>query len=146
VSAAETFLMPWPALVACADLARLAEGLSSEALRVRPGGAASIAYHLRHIAGATDRLLTYARGEGLSDAQREWLKAESREEPEDARVLVASALTVLERAMEQLRATPRERLLDARAGAERACPAPCWACCSTPPSTRSDTRARSRRR
>lgn len=97
------------------ELVRLVEGLSAEELQARPGGAASIAYHLRHIAGATDRLLTYARGEGLSDAQREWLKTEGREEPVDARALVASALAALERALEQLRSTPGERLLDARA-------------------------------
>ena len=38
--------------------------------RFAPGGAASIAFHVRHIAGATDRLLTYARGETLDDAQK----------------------------------------------------------------------------
>lgn len=113
----DPFLMPAAhALVQVReDLVRLLEGLSSGELVARPGGAASIAYHLRHIAGATDRLLTYARGEGLSDAQREWLKAEGREEPVDAEALMVSTLTALDHALEQLRATPRERLLDARA-------------------------------
>ena len=36
----------------------------------RPGGAASIGFHVRHLAGALDRLLTYARGERLSAAQK----------------------------------------------------------------------------
>lgn len=34
---------------------------------LQPGGAASIGFHLMHLAGATDRLLTYARGESLTD-------------------------------------------------------------------------------
>jgi len=97
------------------DLTRIVSGLSSEELRARPGGAASIAFHVRHIAGATDRLLTYARGEGLSDAQREWLKAEGSEGAVEAVSLLASAVASLDRAIEQLESTSRERLLDARA-------------------------------
>ena len=41
-----------------------------EELAVRPGGAASAAFHLVHIAGSIDRLLTYARGEALNETQR----------------------------------------------------------------------------
>jgi uncharacterized damage-inducible protein DinB len=48
----------------------------------RPGGAASVGYHLLHLAGSTDRLLTYARGEALSEAQREELRLER--EPESS--------------------------------------------------------------
>ncbi len=57
-------------LQAAEDLERVAEGLSPSELTATPGGAASIGYHLRHIAGSIDRLTTYARGEKLSDAQR----------------------------------------------------------------------------
>lgn len=42
----------------------------------RPGGAASIGFHLLHLPGSVDRLLTYARGEPLSAAQLEALAAE----------------------------------------------------------------------
>jgi uncharacterized damage-inducible protein DinB len=96
------------------DLDRLTAGSSSDELRARPGGAASIAFHLRHIAGATDRLLSYARGEALSEAQRAWLKNEGSDEPTEARSLLDSTLAVLDRALEQLRSTPRDRLLEAR--------------------------------
>jgi uncharacterized damage-inducible protein DinB len=96
------------------DLLRLTAGSSSEELRARPGGAASIAFHVRHIAGATDRLLSYARGEALNEAQRAWLRSEGSEEPAEARALLDSALAVLDRALEQLRSTPRDRLLEAR--------------------------------
>ena len=46
------------------DVQPLAE-LTTDELWTRPGGAASVGFHLRHIGGALDRLLTYARGEAL---------------------------------------------------------------------------------
>jgi uncharacterized damage-inducible protein DinB len=120
----DPFLMPVAhALVSVReDLVRLLEGLSSEDLLARPGAAASIAYHVRHIAGATDRLFTYARGEGLSEAQREWLKGEAREEAKDVGELMPATLAALDRALEQLRGTPRERLLEARGVGRAALP------------------------
>src|SRR5688572_23156514 len=72
-----------------AELAQAAEGLTLEQLSVRPGGAASVGFHLRHIAGATDRLLTYARGEQLTDAQKAAAKAETNEGPEGTDALLA---------------------------------------------------------
>src|SRR5690606_9519964 len=64
----DPYLMPVAhALVqASRDLERAASELSPEELWARPGGAASIGFHLRHIAGVLDRLLTYARGEMLT--------------------------------------------------------------------------------
>lgn len=50
--------------------------LSDEALHVRPGGVAPIAFHLRHIPRSLDRLLTYAEGGQLSDAQLAALRSE----------------------------------------------------------------------
>ena len=38
------------------DLSQAVAGLSTSQLWMRPGGAASIGFHLRHIAGAIDRL------------------------------------------------------------------------------------------
>ena len=45
------------------------------------GDAASVGYHLRHLIGALDRLLTYARGESLTPAQLQAMAAEA--EPGD---------------------------------------------------------------
>lgn len=50
--------------------------LSDAALDARPGNAASITFHLRHIARSLDRLLTYAEGNQLSAAQLDALKSE----------------------------------------------------------------------
>lgn len=43
--------------------------LTTDQLWARPGGAASIGFHLKHLPGSLDRLLTYARGEKLSADQ-----------------------------------------------------------------------------
>jgi len=104
-------------LQALEDLERIGAGVSSDALWLRPSGAASLGFHLQHVAGAIDRLLTYARGEQLTPAQREALAAE-REPPElapDAAALLAGLRDVVDRALAQLRATPTETLLEPRA-------------------------------
>ena len=89
--------------------------LPEAALWDRPAGAASVGFHLQHLAGVLDRLLTYARGEALTDAQLAALRAEGQ--PADA--LTASALTqsfseAVDRALVQIRATDESTLLDPR--------------------------------
>ncbi|HLL48870.1 MAG TPA: DinB family protein [Longimicrobiaceae bacterium] len=93
------------------DVERATAPLSAEELRARPGGAASVGFHLRHLAGSTDRLLAYARGEQLSPAQLAFLAAEEEEAGAGAAELLAGVRAAVERAMEQLRAT-REAELD----------------------------------
>jgi uncharacterized damage-inducible protein DinB len=50
--------------------------LTEEQWNARPGGVASAAFHVRHIAGVIDRLFTYARGGALSDDQFAALRLE----------------------------------------------------------------------
>jgi uncharacterized damage-inducible protein DinB len=90
--------------------------LSHEELWARPGGAASIGFHLRHLAGSLDRLLTYARGESLGGAQRAELDREERagaagEQPATLLRLVDDAIL---KALDQLRATRIETLPEQR--------------------------------
>ncbi len=59
------------------DIDAAVAGLDQSCIWLTPGGGASIGFHLAHLAGSTDRLMTYARGEVLSDAQRAALLAES---------------------------------------------------------------------
>jgi len=59
------------------DLQKFALDLSPEELTARPNGAPSAAFHLRHIAGSIDRLLTYSRGEQLDESQFAALKNET---------------------------------------------------------------------
>jgi len=42
----------------------------------KPGGVASVGFHLQHIVGVLDRLFTYAEGNALNDVQLEFLKKE----------------------------------------------------------------------
>src|SRR6187399_41187 len=44
----------------------------------RPAGVASPGFHLQHLSGVLDRLLTYARGQMLDAAQLEWLAGEGK--------------------------------------------------------------------
>src|SRR5688500_3613290 len=82
-------------------------GLTSEQLWARPGGAASIGFHLRHLAGSLDRLLTYARGERLSAAQRAGLLEEGADSSEEsADNLVRTVQRAIDRALVQVRTTP----------------------------------------
>ncbi len=97
------------------ELARAAEGLSLEQLWARPGAAASVAFHIRHTAGATDRLLSYARGDALSDVQKRAAAAEAQDLPRlEAVQLLGELSATLARATDQLRGTPRESLLEPR--------------------------------
>ncbi|MDA8021185.1 MAG: DinB family protein [Thermoanaerobaculia bacterium] len=79
-----------------------------------PGNVASIGFHLRHLAGSTDRLLTYARGVELSDPQREELATESSDQQPPLADLLARLRDVFDRAVEQLRATPQAEIYEAR--------------------------------
>jgi hypothetical protein len=57
------------------DDARVAlEGLTPEQVWARPGSGASVGYHVRHLIGALDRLLTYALGGALDQQQMAYLK------------------------------------------------------------------------
>jgi hypothetical protein len=114
----EPLLMPvvHALLQAREDLDRLAGQVPSEHVWLRPGGAASIGFHVRHTGGALDRLFTYARGETLSDAQKAALREEGApgDPPVAIAALVSGVSAIIDRALEQLAATSKESLLDER--------------------------------
>src|SRR4051812_3766846 len=56
------------------DLAKHTAGLTTEQIWATPHGFGSVGFHLRHIAGSTDRLMTYVDGGQLSEAQMAALK------------------------------------------------------------------------
>ena len=98
------------------DLARLERTVTLDQLWARPGGAASIGFHVRHTAGALDRLLTYARGEALSAQQLLFLAGEEApgDPPTPLSTLVIGVNAVIDRSLAQLRAIEPDRLLDPR--------------------------------
>ncbi|MGA3347290.1 MAG: DinB family protein [Terracidiphilus sp.] len=58
------------------DLTQWTAGLTDTEIHSQPLGLTAIAFHLRHIARSTDRLLSYAEGNQLSAEQLAALKAE----------------------------------------------------------------------
>lgn len=58
------------------DLTRWCGTLNHEQLNAQPSGLASVAFQIRHIACSIDRLLTYAEGCQLNDAQMAALRTE----------------------------------------------------------------------
>ena len=98
------------------DLPPLIRSLAHERLWARPGRSASIGYHAVHLAGSLERLFTYARGEPLSEAQREALTRERAIDSAQPAVemvaeLVENAVTA---ALEQLSRTREDELLVGR--------------------------------
>ena len=58
------------------DLDRWCGDLTDDELNARPAGIAPVAFHIRHIARSTDRLLTYAEAGVLTPEQISAMKAE----------------------------------------------------------------------
>jgi hypothetical protein len=99
------------------DVEAYIPALTPDQLWLRPGGAASIGFHVRHAAGALDRLFTYARGESLSAEQVATARKEGDPDPDagaGAR-LVEQFGGAVDAALAQLRGTDASSLLDARA-------------------------------
>jgi uncharacterized damage-inducible protein DinB len=59
------------------DITKWTAGLTGEEIHSAPLGLTPIAFHLRHIARSTDRILTYAEGNQLTQEQLAALKVES---------------------------------------------------------------------
>ena len=114
----EPLLMPavHALLQAREDVERLAASVPAEHVWQRPGGAASIGFHVRHLGGALERLLTYARGEALSDAQRAAARSEGEpgQPPQSLPEAAVGMHAAIERALDQLRTIAREDLLAPR--------------------------------
>jgi uncharacterized damage-inducible protein DinB len=106
------------------EVAQVAVALTPDDLWQRPGGAASPGFHLKHIVGATDRLLTYARGEQLTPAQIAVLKSEKdpATPPESVAALIAGVQQAIEDALAQLRRTPVDTLMEKRTVGRAALP------------------------
>ena len=85
------------------DLTRWCAELTQEELNASPGGIASVAFHLRHIARSVDRLLAYAEGRRLSPEQLGNLKTEM-EANAVAEVALAGLRDALEQAAQRVRA------------------------------------------
>jgi len=95
------------------DLAKYTADLTTEQIWATPHGIGSVGFHLRHIAGATDRLMTYFAGDQLSDAQMAALKSE-KEPGATCEMLLAAINEAFERAEAAAHAIEPARLTDPR--------------------------------
>ena len=120
------FLMPAAhCLLQCREeITAAASSLTPEQLWARPGGVAAAGFHLRHIVGSLDRLLTYARGAQLDRRQMVALRAEGDpgSPPETAAALVSAVQSAIDAAVDILRATPETDLMQARSVGRAALP------------------------
>lgn len=98
------------------EIENVAGGLTEEQARARPGGVASVAYHVFHLAGSTDRLLSVARGTEASDDQRRHLERERGQDiPDDMPALLVDLHRSFENVLEVLRRSGPASLDEARA-------------------------------
>lgn len=100
------------------DLPPLLESLTAEQVWAVPGTSAPIGFHAAHLAGALERLVTYARGAELSDEQRDALRAETHlahaPERPDGAALAVRVEDAIEAAMHDVAKFRAAELLDAR--------------------------------
>ena len=87
------------------DLTKWTAGLTDSEVHSQPLGLPSVAFHLRHIARSTDRILTYAEGGQLSAEQLAVLKTEQSGEgnPETLAALIAEVEISFSNAVERIR-------------------------------------------
>lgn len=96
------------------DLEGLRASVTESDLWIRPGGAASIGFHIEHIGGSTDRLFTYARGESLTPDQLAALKAEGTRHDRPFEDVITATVAAVDRALMQVRTTPISDLATVR--------------------------------
>ena len=98
------------------DVEKFCATLPDDLLWQKPGGVASIAFHLLHLRGVVDRLFTYARGESLTPDQIAALAAEKEISAGAKAVdLIREFDSQVERAIDQLQQTAESSLLEPRA-------------------------------
>jgi uncharacterized damage-inducible protein DinB len=84
------------------DLTKWTEGLTDAEIHAQPLGLTAIAFHLRHIARSTDRLLSYVEGNQLTSGQLAALKAE-QDGDEPLAVLLVEAKASFSNAADRVR-------------------------------------------
>ncbi|MBU6119509.1 DinB family protein [Hymenobacter siberiensis] len=99
------------------ELTKALRGFPPALLNERPGGVASVGFHLQHLAGVLDRTFTYARAEALSESQLAALAAENPPlaiESDMVQTLVQRFDAQVDSALAQLRSTDEATLSETR--------------------------------
>lgn len=98
------------------DVNHLLENIDKTKLWESDFGAASVGFHLLHISGSLDRLLSYARAQSLSEEQRQALALEKAggDTNFDIEHLVEKFNATVAKALQQLKDTSEETILEQR--------------------------------
>ncbi len=96
------------------DLEKYTAGLLPERIWANPYGLASVGFHIRHLAGSTNRLMTYLQGRELAAAQRDALAAEESPGTLSREQLLAALDLAFRDAEAVIRAMDPATLADAR--------------------------------
>ncbi|HEV3332739.1 MAG TPA: DinB family protein [Bryobacteraceae bacterium] len=96
------------------DLAKYTEPLTAGRLWATPHGFGSVGFHIRHIAGSTDRLMAYLEGRELTPAQMAALGGEEQPGTEGREELLALMDVAFERAESAIRALDPTTLREPR--------------------------------
>ena len=96
------------------DVNALMEGFPEEKLWDRPGGVASPGFHLQHLTGVLDRMLTYARGAALSSVQFDYLRTEGKPGVDTMSIVLLRFNQQIDRALEEIGRTPEGLLTTVR--------------------------------
>jgi len=98
------------------DVLPIVAELTPDQIWARPAGAAAIGYHLLHVPGSLDRLLTYSRGAVLNLTQVKELAAErtASEDRPDLEGLRARFAAAIDAAVAYLRTVSEASLLTVR--------------------------------
>ena len=96
------------------DLDRFTLGLSRTQVWATPRGFGSVGFHLRHIAGSTDRLLTYLQGGELTVEQMAFLQAEHRGAGDGRQELLSGVDEAFRKAEEVVRSLDPATLTEPR--------------------------------
>lgn len=109
-------------LQATEEVERLMSGFPDTLLWQRPAGVASVGFHLRHLTGVLDRLVTYARAEPLTPAQLEYLANEGKESAISANDVVSAFKNKVEETLHFLMSVDQNQLTEFRGVGRRQMP------------------------
>ena len=96
------------------EIAELTGDLSDQEVWSRPHGMTPVGYHIRHIGGSIDRLLTYAAGGQLSDEQMHAMRVGEAEAKGSVAELIAELNAAIGKAEETVRRVDVNSLADSR--------------------------------
>lgn len=96
------------------EITNMMESFPDHLLWERPGGCAAPGFHLRHIPGVLDRLLTYAEAKPLSTEQLDNLKEETIADNSTVNELVQRCQTRITLTLERLKQFSGNKLLEHR--------------------------------